>query len=244
MDCAKAWGKTPPAIFVADKSIDLPPYAHPVVFMDKDGDPGVLADHYYDWGRPGPAARVYVDDASELNSGPYSVSEAASHEIVEALIDPQINLWVDHPRLDMKGYQMALEIADMVQDTYQIDVPGIGLWLVSNFVYPDYFKTMGLYHHSEELTALDHLGTIRVPGEIGPDGYAIIRRPNPNSPGYEYSSEYPHGMQVPSFSSRVMVAKSHPMSRTTRRGYDWRRDLKKTDLTEESEEHPNRLPFA
>jgi hypothetical protein len=171
--CAIDWDRAPPAVVVCESRIGLPQFCQPIVFIDDDTDPGLLAVHYWNPILLAPAARVYVNRASGLVSGQFSVSEAASHEIVEALIDPRCDLWTDCP--GRVGVDIALEVGDPVQDAYLVD--GVA---VSNYVTPAYFDT----RLADALVAssfiaqggkFDRLGTLPRAGTIGPEGYAVFR---------------------------------------------------------------------
>lgn len=168
--CAAAWDKEAPAIVVIDREDKLPAGAHPFVFVDEASDQGWLAVHYFDPVRQVPAARVFVPTASGFNDGTASVAEAASHEVVEAMVDPRVNLWLPHPGPGRAGVEMALEIADMPQDHYFVEAAGTR-WRMSNFVNQFYFEPGYL----PPGTKVDHLGSLSGPGQIGPEGYAIVR---------------------------------------------------------------------
>jgi hypothetical protein len=179
--CATAWDVTVPAVDVILRREALPKGAHPIIFMDASGDPTELAAHYWDVFRQGPAARVFTEYASGFNWGDNSVVEAASHELVEMLIDPQVNRWADHPDPEFPGVQVAVEIADPVQTHYLLEQGGTR-WQVANFVTPFWFHA-GLAQEPMRLEAfragggrVDWAGELTHPGEIGPKGYAIVRQ--------------------------------------------------------------------
>ena len=172
--CAADWGREAPAVVVCDARATLPTFCQPIVFLDDQSDDGFLAVHYWDPVRLAPAARVYVNRASGFVSGRHSVSEGASHEIVEALVDPRCDLWTDCPGRD-PDVEIALEIGDPVQDAYLID--GVA---VTNYVTPAYFDTRLVdpvvsRRFLEQGGKFDRLGTLRLPGTIGPEGYAVFR---------------------------------------------------------------------
>lgn len=212
--CAEAWEKVAPAVVVADREAGLPAGAIPVLFVDESADPGTLAVHYFDPLKSAPAARVYCMAGSGFNTGTNSVCEAASHEVLEALIDPRVNLWLDHPEPAREGVQMALEVCDPVQDHYEIEVPGSSVkWRVSNFVTPYYFVREFITHPEwmEKGLKYDFLGTLSRPGSIGPDGYAVLRRRD----GSKWTT-----WAEDSFGSRAALAshKSDAMGRLRRLG--------------------------
>lgn len=171
--CAADWQREAPAVVVCQSRTALPTFCQPIVFIDDDTDPGLLAVHYWNPILLAPAARVWVNRASGLVSGPYSVSEGASHEIVEALIDPRCDLWTDCP--GRVGVDIALEVGDPVQDAYLID--GVA---VTNYVTPAYFDTRladpaTAASFLEQGGRFDRLGTLARAGTIGPEGYAVFR---------------------------------------------------------------------
>ncbi len=172
--CAVAWDLPPPAVTMIDDARALPAISnvHPVVLVGEGGREGLLAVHSWDWVRYVTTSRVYVHKASGLRGGRQSICEAAGHEITEALVDPLINQWRVHPQ-DPKVH-VALEVADPVQDTYDLLITWrreTVRWPVANFVLPAWFdaSSPGPY---------DHAGTLTAPGQLGPEGYAILRDPS------------------------------------------------------------------
>lgn len=222
--CAVSWGLEPPAVVVIDARAKLPARCQPVVFLDSEGeDADALAVHYVDPALRGPAARVYCDRASGFRHGRYSICEAAAHEVVEALVDPFLNLWTDHPDPDRArlGVQVAVEVADPVQTTYALQHAG-DTWPVANYVTPDWHR--GRLYDPETrarfLTAgglFDHSGELQAPGQVGPEGYAVLRSPKGDGFGWRTWSEarVPRAADV---APAQRVAKAHPWSRTRRRG--------------------------
>lgn len=166
--CADAWGIAPPTVELWMDRKPLPRGFWPLYFVDETSDSAdTLAVHYVSAGRP--TGRVYVGNASGLIEGRNSVCEAASHEVVEMLVNPRIDKWVNAP--GRPGWQVALEVADPVQDHYEVEVDGIA-WKVANFVKPAWFDT-----RSTSGMSMDRLGTVLDPGQIGTEGYLILRNP-------------------------------------------------------------------
>jgi len=92
-----------------------------------------------------------------------AVSVVASHELVEMLVDPCINLVTMRPRSKrVYGY----EAADPVEDL-SFPVNGIPM---TNFVYPAYFESF----HKPGTVQFDHLKEIRRPFQIHKGGYQGI----------------------------------------------------------------------
>lgn len=217
-DCAKAWHLAEPSVVAVDRWTDLEalPNVFPVVFTDTVDVPDSLAVHYWDPQRGGPAARVYVELASGLASGLYSIAEACGHEITEAMVDPSVNRWVDLPG-NRHNIQIALEVADPVQDAYHVLLDGQD-WPLANFVFPQYFEPRldepdALDKYWRSGGRFDMLGTIRRPFTIGPDGYAVLRRQRADG---SYTT-YPVYGGIQGLAERNK-AKRHPWSRTQVRG--------------------------
>jgi hypothetical protein len=162
-----AWGRQPVTVQVGD--IDQPdassspdPSVVPVVIFDDADQAGTLGYHDRD-----PHGRAYarVFAAPVLEHGgdwartELSVASVISHEVLEVIVDPYVNLWAD----DGAGRLYALEVADPVEAaTYRI-----GGVTVSNFVLPAWFDpgAPGPY---------DQLGSLRAPFALDDGGYAIV----------------------------------------------------------------------
>jgi len=149
------WGT--PAKLVKTKGFVKNAWA--MVFLDKADAPGALA--YHDLTPDGmPLAKVFVKttiDDKEL------VSVSASHELVEMLVDPAINLMTTGP--DSKTIY-AYESADPVE-SLTFNVNGIPM---SDFVYPSYFEVF----HKPGSVRFDYLNKVKKPFEILKGGYQII----------------------------------------------------------------------
>jgi hypothetical protein len=119
------WG-TPAKLI---KTTDFVKDAWAMVFLDNADQPGALA--YHDLTPGGlPLSKVFVK--TTLADGEL-VSVSASHELVEMLVDPAINMMTTGP--DAKT-MYAYESADPVE-ALNFDVKGIAM---SDFVYPSYFE--------------------------------------------------------------------------------------------------------
>ena len=217
--CANAYGLATPAIICVDSFEELRQVkdVHPIVMMDKtDGDYGALGYHWWDIFRDGPSSRVFVPSCSGFNSGFTSVVEVCSHELVESMTDPQVNIWKEFP--GQKGLLMAYEIADMTQEHYEVTMFG-DKWRLSDFVLPAYWESRffegdNLKRFLQNGGKFSYTGTIRKPGEIRPSGYAIVRDANTGA-------QYPvYGDTFKSKIPEVAAAKSHPWSRSRLRGLD------------------------
>jgi hypothetical protein len=152
---APVWGT--PAKLV--KSTGFVKGAWAMVFLDNADQPGALA--YHDLTPDGlPQSKVFVKttlDDHEL------VSISASHELVEMLVDPAINLMTTGP--DPKTIY-AYESADPVE-ALSFPVNGIPM---SDFVYPSFFENF----HKSGSVQFDRMNKIKKPFQILSGGYQII----------------------------------------------------------------------
>ena len=130
-----------------------------MVFLDNADQPGALA--YHDLTPDGlPLAKVFVK--TTVDNGDL-VSVSASHELVEMLVDPAINLMTTGP--DPK-LMYAYESADPVE-ALSFPVDGIPM---SDFVYPSFFEAF----HKPKSVRFDALNKVSRPFQILGGGYQII----------------------------------------------------------------------
>lgn len=152
---APVWGT--PAKLV--KTTGFTSGAWAMVFLDNADQPGALA--YHDLTPDGlPISKVFVKttlDDKQL------VSVSASHELVEMLVDPAINMMTSGP--DPKT-MYAYESADPVEE---LDFPVNGI-AMSDFVYPAFFETF----RKPNSVQFDHLKQVTKPFQILKGGYQII----------------------------------------------------------------------
>jgi hypothetical protein len=152
---APVWG-TPAKLI---KTTGFQKGAWAMVFLDDADQPDALA--YHDLTPDGlPEAKVFVKTTLADHE---LVSVSASHELVEMLVDPAINLMTTGP--DPKVIY-AYESADPVE-ALSFDVEGI---LMSDFVYPAYFEDF----HKPGSVKFDHQEKVNKPFEILSGGYQII----------------------------------------------------------------------
>lgn len=108
-----------------------------------------------------PLAAIAVAPESEARDWVH----AASHELMEMLVDPDINLIaMEHP--EGRGRLIAREICDPTaayEDGFELG----GRW-VANFVLPAWFRPEG----DGEPGQVDHRGLLSRPFEVRPGGYA------------------------------------------------------------------------
>src|SRR5436853_1181358 len=152
---APVWG-TPAKLI---KSRGFVKGAWAMVFLDNADQPGALA--YHDLTPDGlPQAKVFVK--TTLQNGDL-VSVSASHELVEMLVDPAINLMSAGPD---PAIIYAYESADPVE-ALTFPVNGIPM---SDFVYPAYFEVF----RKAGSVKFDQLDKVTQPFQILSGGYQII----------------------------------------------------------------------
>lgn len=151
------WGT--PAKLV--KSDGFMPGHWALVLLDDADKVGVAG--YHDLTPDGrPQAKVFVRTTLAGNE---LVSVAASHELVEMLVDPSLSLLSKGPEPDA---YYAYESADPVE-ALTFPVAGIAM---SDFVYPSYFETF----QKSGSVRFDHMGKVRKPFGILPGGYQSVLR--------------------------------------------------------------------
>lgn len=130
-----------------------------MVLLDNADQPGALA--YHDLTPDGfPLAKVFVRTTLENKE---LVSVSASHELVEMLVDPAINLMSTGPDAST---MYAYESADAVE-ALSFNVNGIAM---SDFVYPSFFEVF----RKRGSTRFDHMNKVKKPFETLPGSYQII----------------------------------------------------------------------
>lgn len=152
---APVWGT--PAKLV--KTTGFQKGAWAIVFLDDADEPGALA--YHDLTPDGlPESKVFVKTTLDNHD---LVSVSASHELVEMLVDPAINLMTTGPNPKLV---YAYESADPVE-ALSFDVDGIQM---SDFIYPSYFEEF----HKPRSVQFDQLDKVTKPFQILSGGYQII----------------------------------------------------------------------
>jgi hypothetical protein len=149
------WGT--PANLV--KTTDFQAGAWAMVFLDNADQAGALA--YHDLTPDGlPQAKVFVKTTLDNNE---LVSVSASHELVEMLVDPAINMMTTGPD---QTTIYAYESADPVE-ALSFEVNGIPM---SDFVYPSYFEDF----RQPNSVQFDQMNQVTAPFQILQGGYQII----------------------------------------------------------------------
>jgi hypothetical protein len=132
-----------------------------LVLLDDSDQANALG--YHDLTSDGfPMGKVFA--ASDLKAGT-SWTVTASHELLEMLGDPNINLTVFVQNTNTAGTLYAYEVCDACEDDsagYQIDNV-----LLSDFVYPSWFESF----RAEGSTQFDRMKKIQSPFQLLTNGY-------------------------------------------------------------------------
>lgn len=131
------------------------------VFLDTADSPNALA--YHDLTPDGfPLSKVFVKTIADDGA---SLTVAASHELVEMLVDPAINMLTTGP--DPKA-AYAYEAADPVEaDSLSFKVNGFNM---TDFIFPSYFEIF----RKPNSTKFDHQGKVSKPFQVLAGGYQIV----------------------------------------------------------------------
>jgi hypothetical protein len=132
-----------------------------LVILDNSDQAGALG--YHDLTSEGlPMGKVFA--ASDLTAGT-SWTVTASHELLEMLGDPDINLSAFIQNADTTGTLYAYEVCDACEDdSFGYQINNI---LVSDFVYPAWFETF----RAQGSTQFDHGNQIQTPLQLLKGGY-------------------------------------------------------------------------
>lgn len=168
---APAWGQLPIPVVYAAHEEEAPPGAWVIAVLDDPDQADALGWHTESQGEL-IFGRVFaapvLDNGGAVLTGSLSVSSVLSHEVLETLVDPHVNLWADNG----EGVLYAFEVADPVEsDWYEITVPGAGAVSVSNFVTPHWFDRQAGKHAQH-----DWLGNVTAPFQMTKGGYVVTSR--------------------------------------------------------------------
>lgn len=130
----------------------------PVYLLDNADVAGALGYHDVD-PHGNPYGRVFT---KTTRADGLTVSSVISHEVIEAVVDPHVNMWAENPH-DGKLY--ALEACDPVESDNYI-YRGVE---VSNFVWPEYFEL------PTSAVRFDERKKLRAPFTMSAGGYLIVR---------------------------------------------------------------------
>jgi hypothetical protein len=165
---APLWYLEPWAVRFYTKEKYVPKDSLEIVILENEKNAAALGYHHET-----PKGRRYgrvftkpvLEDGGSVFQSDYSVSAVLSHEVIEAFIDPDINLWAE----GKSGEMWAYEACDPVQeDAYRIRANGT-LVYVSNFVLPTWFDLQ-----NPRGTRYDYMRLIKKPFHRTSGGYAIF----------------------------------------------------------------------
>jgi hypothetical protein len=150
-----------------------------LVLLDDSDQANALG--YHDLTTEGlPIGKVFV--ASDLKAGT-AWTVTASHELLEMLGDPNINLTVFVENSNTAGVLYAYEVCDACEDDslgYQIDNV-----LLSDFVYPSWFESF----RTEGSTQFDRMNKMQTPLQLLAGGYIGIFTVNSGSGWQQKTAE-------------------------------------------------------
>jgi hypothetical protein len=208
-DVKPAWAGASCEVRLYRRGAQLPRGSLAIVIMseyddEEDRREGYLGYHTEDdngvrYGRV--YTKPILDDHGSVLGLGNSISVTLSHEVIEAYVDPDMNLWAEGGR----GTFWSYEACDPVESSsYDVRAGGRSVG-VSNFVVPAWFD---LEHQRGE--RYDFLGKLRAPFDVHDDGYAIYRqgRRTLTRWGRRYDLERKR---------RKLRAKSVPLARSARR---------------------------
>lgn len=197
------WGRFPPSIALHGEQ--RPDTSAVLVICDDSDQAGALGYHAEDtvaWGR------VFVDPVLDAGGGLFegpeglAVSAVLSHEVIELMLDPYCNAWVE----DDEGREYAMEACDPVEaDAYPIPTanPLAPRVMVSSFILPAWADS-----DPREGAKFDYMGKLAAPFTMTPGGYMIVRE----APGQEKA------VYGASYAAWRRAGKASPISRSSQRG--------------------------
>jgi hypothetical protein len=162
-DFAAAWGVDAHLSFVAHGAT-LPSDQWWLAVLDDSDQQGALG--YHDLTTDGlPLGKVFA--ATDQKYGK-QWTVTASHELLEMLADPDIDLAAFVEQKSSVARLYAYEVCDPVEaDELAYDVDGVR---VSGFVYPAWFQSF----RRRGSTRFDHAGHLTQPFELAPGGYCSV----------------------------------------------------------------------
>jgi len=177
-DFGPVWG-TAAQLAIVPKGTQPPSGSWWLALLDDSDQANALG--YHDLTTEGlPIGKVFA--ASDLKAGT-SWTVTASHELLEMLADPNINLTVFVESSNSAGVLYAYEVCDACEDDslgYQIDNV-----LLSDFVYPSWFESF----RTEGSTQFDRMNKMQNPFQLLTGGYIGIFNVNSGSGWQQQTAE-------------------------------------------------------
>jgi hypothetical protein len=223
-DFLPAWGVDAELTFIP-RGEEPPPGTWWLSILDDSDQAGALG--YHDLTPDGlPMGKVFA--GTDLKYG-YTWSVTASHELLEMLADPNINLTVLVQTSNTAGTLYAYEICDACE----ADINGynVGSVAVSDFVFPSWFESF----RAEGSTQFDQTNKITAPLALLPGGYIGAFDVNSGSGWHQVTPEkHPASMAL----------RGNVGSRRERRGvprYQWLQSLSHRKITTNAEKYLMRV---
>lgn len=170
-DAGPAWGKKSVAVYKSPNP-NITAAAWPIEIFDNSDQAGALG--YHDETPQGQVyGRVFVQPVLDNGGAPLhapnglSVASVLSHEILEAWIDPYVDVWAD---LSV-AREVAFEVGDPVEDRYyEITTSSGTVVQVSDFVMPHWFD-----EYAPAGSRFSFCGSVTKPFSLTTGGYWIER---------------------------------------------------------------------
>jgi hypothetical protein len=207
---APAWGVDVQVQLVAGAP---PPGSWWLVLLDTSDQAEALG--YHDTTDEGlPLGKVFLKSCADAN---VSWTVTASHELLEMLADPAINLTVLR---EIQGQTTSTLYSYEVCDPCEADEFGykIGDVVVSDFVFPSWFESF----HQPQSVRFDYCGRVTEPFQLLAGGYASVRDMTANGAWTQQQASAPQqrpGARVVAMRSRSAFS-AFTGSRRERRGRD------------------------
>lgn len=177
-DVLPSWGVHCKLVLRRSAAIVIPPTAMQIEIRDESDEEGALGYHFTENGLP--VTYVFAKDDMAGGAGLAGLSTTLSHEVLEMLVDPGVNLYALGPAFISGRWRTATfpyEVCDAVQgNTYEIVLaggvgrPDFGKVTVSDFVFPEWFEPE---RRAGEM-AMNQTGTLQAPFAIDKGGYASV----------------------------------------------------------------------
>lgn len=172
-DFYPAWGIMSHVYFL-DKTAPLPKGDWSLVILDNADQAGALG--YHDLTSDGfPLGKVFAKTTMDAGEN-WTVT--ASHELMEMLVDPYINLTIFNQTGNNTGQILPYEICDPVQGSNcTFTIAGLTM---SNFVYPTWFEGF----RPANSVKFDFMGVLTQPMQVYNEGYMSYYNV-PNAAGWQ-----------------------------------------------------------
>jgi hypothetical protein len=164
-----AWNRAPSSVQFFQDETKVPASAWIIALFDNADQSGALG-----WHTETPAGRPYgrvfvkpvLEAGGTMLTGELSVSAVLSHEVLELVVDPYVNLWATAA----DGSDYAIEVCDPVEsDSYMIKL-GDKRVSVSNFVLPDWFNAT-----PAKGAKFDYMSKLSSPFAMTTGGYVVYK---------------------------------------------------------------------